>query len=219
MPKDYYFGITAASAETPDSFEIYKLLVFTSSTVTREEPFKQQPPASQGDTHAVPPPSPPASEYKSSDTQFADLHDRLISLSSSIERLTSEVSKLAANTEGRHQEVLRNLPPGDKLNSLEQKLTGIENTMRGFEGHISTLKTTVRDSHSKLADGLTSHVSDGQSCIPIQKTNANTFTTVITTNGPRMGLIIFIFVIVQVVLVGAYQIYKRKIKQGPKKYL
>ena len=42
---------------------------------------------------------------------------------------------------------------------------------------------------------------------------------VITTKGPRMGLLLFVFLGCQVLLAGSYVIYKRRKANGPKKYL
>ena len=109
----------------------------------------------------APPPEAPASQYKSSDAQFEDLHNRLQMLSHSMDNFISDVSRLSSSSEGRHQELMRNLPSGDRLNAIDQRLTIIENLVRSFESHFSVIKNTVKDSHTKLADGLTSHVSDG----------------------------------------------------------
>lgn len=38
LPEGYHFGITASSAENPDSFEVHKFLVSTTNAYTREEP-------------------------------------------------------------------------------------------------------------------------------------------------------------------------------------
>ena len=131
MPKDYYFGITAGSAETPDSFEVNKFVVFSSNT--REEPFRAPPPPpQQPNTPVNAPPETLASQYTSSEAQFEDLHNRLQILAQSVDNLVhymdsimGEVQRLASDSSGRHSEVIRNTNQGDKLHALESKLDGV----------------------------------------------------------------------------------------------
>ncbi|KAL9639651.1 MAG: hypothetical protein Q9164_000807 [Protoblastenia rupestris] len=199
LPADYSFGVTAASAETPDSFEVYKFLLYTSRSVTREEPRRDQPPSfqQQSDTRA--------SSYQSSQAQFEDLHDRLQTIAHAIEKLDIEISNHIGESDHRHREISRGLMTRETINHItgqSDKLDRIERIVNSFQGQISNLQGAVKDSHLSMTEGLPKHMSD-----------------IITTNGPRMGLLIFVFVVVQVMLVGVYTVYKRRIKQGPKKYL
>ncbi|KAL9129019.1 MAG: hypothetical protein Q9217_002421 [Psora testacea] len=195
LPSEYFFGITAASAETPDSFEAYKFLLYTSGSVTREEPRREQPPSfqQQSDTHP--------SSYQASE----DLHNRLQTIAYAIDRLDKELSNLVGESDHRHREISRGLMTRETINQIaaqSDKLARIELTVNSFQGEISKLQTAVKDSHLSMTEGIPKHMSD-----------------IITTNGPRMGLLIFVFVVVQVMLVGIYTVYKRRSKQGPKKYL
>ena len=162
MPPDYYFGLTAASAETADSFEVYKFNLFTSRSITREEPRRAQPPiARQADQRdKVPPPETQVPSSGPSDTQFDDLHIRLQSMAQSIDSLFQEVKQLADKSERRHQELSRNVIAADRLNSVDQRLQGIEKTMRDYQGQFSSLQSTLKDSHSSLVEGLPKHMSD-----------------------------------------------------------
>ena len=167
MPPDYYFGLTAASAETADSFEVYKFNLFTSRSITREEPRRAKPlPVGQpGDRDNAPPSSQPPPEIQSSsivpsDAQFDHLHNRLQVMALSIDGLFQEIKKLADKSEGRHQELSRNIIAADRLNSIDQRLQGIEKTMREYQGQVSSLQNTLKDSHSSLVEGLPKHMSD-----------------------------------------------------------
>lgn len=162
MPPDYYFGLTAASADTADSFEVYKFNLFTSRSITREEPRRARPPpAGQPDNRDnVPPPETQSSPSAPSDAQFDDLHNRLQTMAQSIESLFQEVKQLADKSEGRHQELSRNVMSADRLNSMDQRLQGIEKTVREFQGQFSSLQSTLKDSHSSLVEGLPKHMSD-----------------------------------------------------------
>ena len=148
------------------------------------------------------PPDTHASAIASQDAQFEDLHNRLQTMAHSIEELFREVKGFADKSEGRHQELSRNFMSADRLNALDQRLQGIEKTVRDYQGQFSRLQGVIRDSHSSLIEGLPKHVGD-----------------IMTTNGPRMGLVLFVFVIVQILLAAMYIVYKRRSKGGPKKYL
>lgn len=91
LPSGYYFGLTAGTADQPDSFEIQRFVV--SDTIPHEHlhtqkggapPNNAEPPTLQkldrfpGSPEAVP--DRMAEEIKSQDEQFADLHNRLQSL-------------------------------------------------------------------------------------------------------------------------------------------
>ena len=164
LPSDYYFGISAASAETADSFEAYKF-VLTTSSITREEPRRDNPP----------PPSSPllnslptlqevvASSISSQEAQFADLHDRLQVIARALNSLFSEVTKLAEKSEGRHQELARNAMTTDKLNAMDQRLQSIESVVQDYQGQFSGLNSLMKESHSRLTVGLPQHMSESRS--------------------------------------------------------
>ena len=163
MPPDYYFGISAASADTPDSFEIYKLVTTTSSSIAREEPRRFQPPQQQQqqifqDT--------PAAQYTSQDAQFADLHDKIQVMAHSLDNLFREVSKLAQNSEGRHQEISRNVMSADQLNAMDQRVQGIEKTVREYQGEFSRLHRIFENSHSNMMQNLPAQMTESKSSTP-----------------------------------------------------
>ena len=164
MPPDYYFGLTAASAETADSFEIYKFNLFTSRSVTREEPRRAQPPPAEqpGSHNSVPQPESQAPSGALLNSQFDNLHDRLQTLTQSMDSLFREIKQLADKSEGRHQELSRGVIAADRLNSMDQRLQGIEKTLREYQGQFSTLQSSLKDSHSSLVEGLPKHMSDSK---------------------------------------------------------
>lgn len=162
MPPEYYFGLTAASAESADSFEVYKFNLFTSRSVAREEPRRAQPPpAGQPDNREnARMPETQTSPTAPSDAQFDDLHNRLQTIAQSMDNLFQEVKQLADKSEGRHQELARNVIAADRLNSMDQRLQGIEKTVREYQGQFSSLQGILKDSHSSLVEGLPKHMSD-----------------------------------------------------------
>ena len=163
MPPDYHFGLTAASAETADSFEIYKFSLLTSRSITREEPRRAQPPpVGQPDNRENAPPSPQTQAPPTglSDSQFEDLRTRLQAMTQSIDSIAQEIKQLADKSEGRHQELSRKMIAADRLNSMDQRLQGIEKNVREYQGQFSSLQNTLRDSHSSIVEGLPKHMSD-----------------------------------------------------------
>jgi len=161
MPSGYHFGITAASAETADSFEANKLRAFTAQSIAREEPERAQPPpAEQPNNNAGSPQDSPASAIVDHTAQFEDLHNRLQIMAHQLDNLFREVKGLADKSESRHQELSRNVMSADRLNSVDQRLQGIEKTVRDYQGQFSSLQSVLRDSHSSLAESLPKHMGD-----------------------------------------------------------
>lgn len=220
MPSGYHFGITAASAETADSFEANKFLLFTAQSVTREEPRRAQPPpVEQPNTNNGNPADAPASNIVDHSAQFEDLHNRLQIMAHQLDNLVRDVKGLADKSDSRHQEISQKVMSADRLNAMDQKLQGIDNTVRDYQGQLSSLQSLLKDSHSSLVEGLPKHMSDSAITSLQNEFLLLTPSTVITTKAPRMGLLLFIFVGVQLLLAGSYVIYKRRRANGPKKYL
>jgi len=183
MPSDYHFGITAASAETADSFETYKFTLSTGRGITREEPRRQQQDQQQQqqqqqqpraaewpNINLDTPPDNPASSIPNQDAQFADLHDRLQLLAHSIDTLYREVRVMGEKSEGRHQELSRNVMSADRVNAMDQRLQGIEKTVRDYQGQFSNLQGILKDSHSSLAESLPKHMGDSTCTQPLSYT-------------------------------------------------
>lgn len=160
MPQYYNFGITAASAENPDSFELYKFLLFTSGSVTREEPRRAKTPyGEQPNINANTPPDTPAQSVDQT-AQFQDLYNRLQTLAHSIDSLYNEVRVLADRSEARHQELSRNVNSPERLGAIDIRLQGIETIVRGYQGQFSGLESSLKDTHSSLAENLPKHMGD-----------------------------------------------------------
>lgn len=166
LPSDYYFGITAASADTPDTFEVFKFVATTSSSIAREEPQRNQPPSPQQqyqqqqqqqqhhyeDTQA--------SQHTNQDAQFANLHNRLQIMAHAIDNIQQTVSRLSDISEGRHQEISRNVMSGDQLNAMDQRIQGIERTVRDYQKEFQKLQSVLRDTHGNLMQSLPAHMTD-----------------------------------------------------------
>lgn len=159
LPSDYSFGISAATAETPDSFEAFKFTLTTlPSTPQRGNQAQQAPTETVLPTLA----DALASSFKSQDSQFEDLHNRLQVLAHAMDALYREITKLAKESEGRHQQLAQNSPVTEKLNAMDQKIQTIESIVREHSGQLANLQAILRDSHSKLTVGLPQHMTESK---------------------------------------------------------
>ncbi|KAL8953564.1 MAG: hypothetical protein Q9222_000559 [Ikaeria aurantiellina] len=209
LPSGYYFGISAASADTPDSFEVYKFVTSTAPSVTREVP-RHNPPAQQ----PPPPPPPPGSDPGAavniqgsrSDAQFTDqftdLQNRLAHLSRLVDTVYQEVQQLASHSDGRHHDISQRFSTREQVNAMDGRLQSIENTLQGYQGKFSSIQDGLKASHSSLNEGLTQQM-----------------THIISTKSPKVGSFVVILIAFQLLLAGSYVIYKRRRANGPKKYL
>lgn len=173
LPQDYYFGVTAASADTPDAYEVYKFVTTTSSSIAREEP-RRNPPPQQQQQYQQPPAyqqqqqyqqhyeDTQASQYKNQEAQFADLHNRLQFMAHAIDNIQAAVSKLSDSSEGRHQEISRNVMTGDQLKAMDQRIQGIERTVRDYQKEFSSLQSVLKDTHGNLMQSIPAHVTDSK---------------------------------------------------------
>ncbi|MCJ1368927.1 hypothetical protein MMC20_000134 [Loxospora ochrophaea] len=174
LPSENHFGITAASADIPDSFEAYKFILTTSSSFAREEPRRDdsppQPIIQQPSGGTVDDVS--ALSITSQDAQFADLHNRIQMMGHSVDNLFRELANFAGKSEERHREITQGYMSGDKLNALDQRLQAMERSIntiqqkvdsRDYQQHFNKLHDTLRDSHSTLLERVPRSVNDGTS--------------------------------------------------------
>ncbi|KAK3948544.1 concanavalin A-like lectin/glucanase domain-containing protein [Pseudoneurospora amorphoporcata] len=221
----YSFGITAASGENPDSFEVFKVVVLSEDD-QQQQPGENQKPFG-GTTHdengqkrpymsfgrsgqaAIPDPydnaipDVEANSITSSKAQFADLHTRI----QSINHHLSSIFRSVAQYGGQHQEMLVEmkglLTKLDRFASVENKLENLEREVRSMRSELTarlkesehSIKYHVTDKHEDLAGHVVKHAAPGHT---------------------KLYLAI---VLSQTVVAVGYFIYKRRKAGGPKKYL
>lgn len=225
MPSGYFFGISAASADTPDSFEVYKFVASTPTGITRELP-RRDPPSQQ--------PTPPASNpgaavndqpshSSSSDIQLAaqvtDLQNRLQSMSQQVENVFREVQQLVSKFETRHQELAHKITSNEQLSALDRRIQSFENTLRSYDGQFSSIQGALKDSHSTLNEGLSQHMTHRKCRSPKYHLAILTMSSVISTKSPKTSSFVIALIVFQLLLAGSYIMYKRRRANGPKKYL
>ena len=226
LPIDYYFGITAASTDPPDSFEVFKFLLKSASyTPPTAQPPSQNPnqgqmpiPNQESGNMIREPADVPASHFTTSTAQFEDLHSRLHLLSKSISNLFGEITRHTAAEESRYQEILRQiqlLSPNTQSSlqpsNLDGRLSAIERTLNTLQSELSSgdhkrqftdLQTTLKE----MNIGVTEHLP-------------NRVREYVADHAPRVGFMITCFILFQLALVVAYVLYKRRRANAPKKYL
>ena len=138
-----------------------------------------------------------------------------------LDAVFDEAVRLSVLAEGRHQEIVRNFVPKDRLNAMEQKIQSIDSAVQGYQQQFISLQKLVRDSHSRLTVGLPQHMSESmfsQFSYWIRNTPLTSI-IVMTTKSPRIGFLLFIVISFQLLLAGSYVVYKRRRANAPKKYL
>ena len=247
LPSNYYFGLTAATADQPDSFEINKVLVSSGIPHTHENVVKGGPPPPQqqrqeqpqlqkldrfpGAPEAVPDKA--ADEVKGQAEQFADLHNRLQGLTHQVANIFGEFETLSRKLEERHNQLIGGMPnvPHDKIDNLGRRLETIERNLdqvkRDVEGkdyreHLNQLNQAIESVKGGITDSLPDTIGNSKSNLMLPyhiHYGMLMFCAVISASAPRMGMFVFIIIAVQVMLAGGYVMYKRRRANMPKKYL
>jgi lectin, mannose-binding 1 len=167
LPAGYNFGISAATPDSPDSFELFKFILKSSSSTGDQSPRAQQqanqPSTNNENLDDQRAEDRPASDYKTSELQFADLHNRIQFLHHGSNSILREVINLGEKAKSSHQELLQIVVTRDQLANLDSRLQRIEQTLqaiqRDLEGkdyrdRFNQLHETLRSSHLSLAETL-----------------------------------------------------------------
>ena len=228
LPLGYYFGLTSASADTPDSFEVFKFI----STTDLHTPDVQDPNASnkqqymgsvaeQHSSNQQQSPNPgafsafsdlpevDAKEIRSSDAQFADLHNRLQAMTKHISAMNRELVQY------KQQASIQNENIAAQLSRLESS-TGRLDYLAAIEKKLDNMQTDVRQTKSELHNSLDRHAAGLKTAV-IEGHQSMLGT--VAASAPRVGMFVFVVLGSQALLVGAYLVYKRRKANGPKKYL
>ncbi|KAI1082186.1 concanavalin A-like lectin/glucanase [Whalleya microplaca] len=235
IPPGYYFGITAAAADNPDSFEVFKMVTMTENLdATQQQPPQQnqqqnqqnqgqaQAQTSYGRDGASQPNAQPADDafgdsisdaspdtITSSRAQFADLHNRLQSTNHHLSSIFRQVASQSSIGEKRHEEVSKAL---DELRRVLGKL----DQLSSLQSEITKLQRDVREMRSDVA----LKVKDSEHAVKsFMSSNHGTMLEHVAVQAtPKHGKLIFVIVGTQILLVAGYIYYERK-KTLPKKYL
>ncbi|KAI9803309.1 MAG: hypothetical protein M1825_002100 [Sarcosagium campestre] len=199
LPADYLFGVTAASAETPDSFEIYKFVVHTSSP-------SQAPPrdSSSSHNHQASTPAAASNQQQATSSQVAELQTQLDKVATQLKGLEKQLDTLTNALNAalpRHQTSLSDL--SSRFSSLDSIVRTIQRDVEGrdYKEHLNQLQQTLSTGHANLLERIPASI-----------------THVVTSSAPRMGMFVGILVFSQIALAVGYVVYKKR-RAAPKKYL
>ncbi|KAK1984795.1 legume-like lectin family protein [Colletotrichum cereale] len=232
IPPGYTFGITAASADNPDSFEIFKMVVMSDNLHSSDNGQQQNHHQDQQQAHeqksnqgepssknprsgnAVPIeleelPDASADSITSSRAQFADLHNRLMSITHQIGTIFRSVHEYNQHAENRHEETSQILDSLRKeLHKLE-KINDLDGRINGLEREVRAMRTDLNLQMKNTEHSLKGYMNDHHA----------TLSSHIVEAAPGHGKLIAVIVGSQVVLVVGYLLYKRRKNSMPKKYL
>ncbi|KAI1397184.1 concanavalin A-like lectin/glucanase [Hypoxylon fuscum] len=235
IPPGYYFGITAAAGDNPDSSEVFKMVTMTENLDARHDaPTQQQGQSNQnqaqaqtsygrkqnnnqnsqsygstGDDFDDSIPDLMADSITSSKAQFADLHNRLQSTNHHLSTIFRQVTSLGNLGEKRHEETSK------AVNDLKQMLSKLDR-LDSLQNEITKLQRDMRDMRSDI----NVKVKDSEHAVKsfIGTNHGTMLEHVAVQAAPKHGKLIFVIIGSQILIVAAYIFYERK-KTMPKKYL
>ena len=202
LPRNYNFGLTAASGGPPDSFEAFKFLVRSIASshnpysnpntntnnqqqYVREMPYRRESPPIPGTAASQTPPQ-------------IDTTEILTQLSTLLTTLQTQ----STTTKTQHDALLSTLSTlTSRLSSLESKINTLTSTL-DHTSQFAKLSRQLEQTHQ----GINEHLP-GQ------------LRMYIAEHTPRIGFMIFSLIAFQCGLVVLYVLYKRRRWGAPKKYL
>ncbi|EUC37277.1 hypothetical protein COCCADRAFT_23160 [Bipolaris zeicola 26-R-13] len=243
LPEGYYFGISASSAESPDSFEIHKFVVSTiNSHITnppspnkkdyanyvnsqQQKQQKHQQHQQQQSRSTSENGFPQIIDDVSADTiraqqeQFADLHNRVQMVDHHLATLLHrvyEVKQAVDTLTEENNERWKDI--SERVHAIDARSAG---TMHNVEKVERATAQILRDLESKDFKEMMNQIhralernQDG-----VIQVLPHLMGAAITSKGPSMMTFLFIAVAVQITITGGYMLYKRRRDSAPKKYL
>ncbi|KAK7431805.1 hypothetical protein QQZ08_001746 [Neonectria magnoliae] len=228
IPSGYQFGITAATPDTPDSFEVFKLVVMSDNAATNSNNNARQ--QQQQQQQQTPNKNPPSGNnnnarndpygdgeladedpdvFQTSKTQFQDLHNRLQSTNHQLSALHRVASRHQQQDEKRHEELSQligqlraDMRKIDEIGELQGRITDLDKEIQGLRREL-TRKFQANERTVKAV--LSDHHSSLSEAV-LERTPGHRF-------------LIFVFFGTQGLLIAAYLVYKRRRNSMPKKYL
>ena len=243
IPASYNWGITAATPDNPDSFEIFKFTVMENSGGMRRNSEQPQDKAGQrvmdnagGKTQNIPTtgdddfdqniiPDEDAGYYTSSSTQFEDLHRRLQGMNHQISSIYRGMIRYEQAQDKRHTDI-------------KMLVTDVQSKMGMARGDIEKLGATGSTGGSSgSGDDMLNRIRDLEKEVRAMRNDINkkiaasdkNFKTYLeghhaalsdaVSGTPGHAKLILLLIGSQAVLVVGYVLYVRRRMNIPKKYL
>lgn len=221
IPTGYNMGITAATPDTPDSFEVFKMVVMTDNRESATRQFtngNKEAPNRARDTYKKDEGNYKFEDeladedpdiFKTSKTQFMDLHNRLQNTNHQLSSIHRTVSRHQQQDEKRHDElhqllgdIRADLRKLEEIGELNRRIKDLESELKTMRNDLGKM---IHNNQRSVKDYLSDHHS--------------TLSQTVMENAPGHKLLIFVFVGTQVGVVVAYVLYKKRRASMPKKYL
>ncbi|KAL7276513.1 hypothetical protein RUND412_000504 [Rhizina undulata] len=245
LPVGYYMGVSAATSDTPDSFELFSFLLSApererfdqsqmkqrhqeAKELKRKETYEYYQKANAEDPGKAPHEQDykqyepevtdqEATVFKTQEEQFSDLHNRLQALTHHLAAIQNQIGMLY-----------------DRVDNLQHRHDDFRAEFRGTRvprdqiDRVDNRLQAVESLAVQIGNAITSKDYTGH-FEALHKTlsehHSNLLYSVPETvqqalsSGPKISLGITIMIVVQVILATAYVVYKRRRANSPKKYL
>lgn len=231
LPVGNHFGLTAASAENPDSFEVFQFLVSTEHSLpdhlhdnlkAQEEAAPVVPtkyatekspvaaPVSPNDILKNTPAEVLASSITSTDAQFADLHNRIQALARQVTFMANNFATYQNAHDARAEASTAHIARLEtSIYQIAASLPSLEKKMDSVLTDVKKTKEDLHDHFDRKMGGLTSGFQSAHMGILEH----------IAENALNVGRVILILVGSQAVMVIGYLIYKKRQNSTAKKFL
>lgn len=208
LPTDYTFGLTGASSDPPDSFEVFKFALSPSSPSTARNPRQIRP-----DNPSTPDFRSAAPDTSSSitQTQYEDLNNRLNLLSKSISNLFTILTTQSTTLQSNHDTLLSRLPNTNLISTLDNRISNLDRL-------VSTLASDLKSSdHSTQFRKLSEQVAKTHE--HVTEHVPQRLREYVIAHTPRIGFILYSFMAFQTCCFGVWAWFRWRKSTMPKKYL
>ncbi|KAK9469888.1 concanavalin A-like lectin/glucanase domain-containing protein [Lipomyces arxii] len=215
LPTNYYLGISAASYDNPDSFEIFSFKTSGSDPVRENAPpvqIRQRTPRQPNQPQATKINVPEARASSDNSPQMRELTNQITALHKVVDENFAKVLSLREEIESLHamKPLLERLDL--RLGRVESLVTRTEAQFHGAAANMhESTKQNVADEINKLTDKLDlldrvlkEHTTSLADTLP------NTISEAITKGGPSIWLAFSLLILIQAGLIAGYIIYKKR---------
>lgn len=209
LPANYNFGLTAASSDPPDSFEVYRLEVNKAALASMPD-LTQQQIRSDEDTGNIRPKvitknQPDINRFMT--LQFNDIHDRVQALAKAVDSLSLEL-QISRSTQKEILDLLRSSNVqgniDSKLNNVDRLVGEIHRDLKSTDHKLEYAR--LNQQIEKTHQGIVTHVP-------------GVFREYVQNHTPRIGFIAFSFMAFQSCCLAVLLFQKYRKGTMPKKFL